>query len=406
MISRLGSRYKWFLLALLWISFINVHFHRVAYSPLIPTIMQELNISYTLAGLLMSAYFFTYASLQIPVGYLADKLGARVMTSLSLLILAIGVLLFSRVTSLEIGIIARSVIGLGAAALWVSGLKALSLWFSPSERGLITGIYGASGTTGAIIALLGVPLLSVIFGWRRLFLLSAIPIFFLAVVDWFMIKDKPIDIGLSPAKEFKSEEFEVPGLFSLKSSICMVFSNQYMWALCVGQFLYCGGMYGALTWVPTYGFNQLGFSMAWAGFIGSLIAFGALGAPLAGFLSDRLGRKLVFVAGMTCFGVFMFLLVLLGSGYSSFIFALLALLAGTSTSSLLMSFPIVTELFPSSVTGLAFGLLNMFAFLGALVYPILMGAILDFTGSYFLAFVTIVVGELFGAVIVLFVGKT
>lgn len=100
MVTRLGSEYKWVLLALLWISFINVHFHRVAYSPLIPTIMQELNISYTLAGLLMSAYLVTYASLQIPVGYLTDKLGARVMILLSLLILAIGVLLFLCVTSL------------------------------------------------------------------------------------------------------------------------------------------------------------------------------------------------------------------------------------------------------------------------------------------------------------------
>jgi len=406
MVHRFGSRYKWFLLALLWISFINVHFHRVAYSPLIPTIMQELNISYTLAGLLMSAYFFTYASLQIPVGYLADKLGARTVTSLSLLILAIGVLLFSKVTSLETGVIARSIIGLGAAALWVSGLKVLSLWFKPAERGLITGIYGASGTTGAIIALLGVPLLSAIFGWRYMFFLSALPLVFLAVIDWFTIKDRPMDVGLSPVNEFRLGEFEVSVSPSLKSPIYMVFSNRYMWALCIGQFLYCGGMYGALTWVPTYGFKELGFSMTWAGFIGSLIAFGALGAPLAGFLSDKLGRKPVFVTGMICFGVFMFLFMLLSPTYGSAIFVLLALLAGISTSSLLMSFPIVTELFPPSVIGLAFGLLNMFAFLGALVYPILMGAILDLSGSYFLAFVSIVVGELAGAVIVFFVKKT
>jgi len=406
MINRLGSRYKWFLLALLWISFINVHFHRVAYSPLIPTIMQELNISYTLAGLLMSAYFFTYASLQIPIGYLADKLGARTVTSLSLFILALGVLLFSKVTSPETGIIARSIIGLGAAALWVSGLKALSLWFKPSERGFITGIYGASGTTGAIIALLGVPLLSAILGWRYMFFLSAVPVVFLAVIDWFTIKDKPTDVDLSPVKESRSGEFEVSLLPSLKSSFYMILSNRYMWALCIGQFLYCGGIYGALTWVPTYGFKESGFSMAWAGFIGSLIAFGALGAPLAGFLSDKLGRKLVFMTGMICFGVFMFLFALLSPNYGPAIFALLALLAGISTSSLLMSFPIVTELYPSAVIGLAFGLLNMFAFLGALVYPVLMGAILDLTGSYFLAFASIVAGELLGTVIVFFVKKT
>jgi len=353
----------------------------------------------------MSAYFITYASLQIPVGYLADKLGARTVTSISLFILAIGVLLFSKITNLETGIIARSIIGLGAAALWVSGLKVLSLWFKPSERGLITGIYAASGTTGAIIALLGVPLLSAILGWRYTFFLSAFPAVFLAVIDWFTIKDKPMDVGLSPVKESRAGEFEDSLLSSSKSSIYMIFSNRYMWALCIGQFLYCGGMYGALTWVPTYGFKELGFSMTWGGFVGSLIAFGALGAPLAGFLSDKLGRKLVFVTGMICFAVFMFLFALLSPNHGLAIFALLALLAGISTSSLLMSFPIVTELFPSSVIGLAFGLLNMFAFLGALVYPILMGAILDLTGSYFLAFVSIVAGELLGAVIVFFVKK-
>lgn len=112
----------------------------------------------------------------------------------------------------EIGIVARSVIGLGAASLWVSDFKVSSSWFKPSERELVTGIYGASGTTGAIIALLGVPLLSVALGWRYLFLLSAVPIFFLAVIDWFTIKDKPKDAELSPTQELKFMEFEVPGL--------------------------------------------------------------------------------------------------------------------------------------------------------------------------------------------------
>src|SRR5260370_9145428 len=72
--------YRWVILAVCTLAFVEVHVHRLAFSPLIPTFVADLGITYTTAGTIQTAYFWTYTLFQVPVGVLTDRGGAlRVM---------------------------------------------------------------------------------------------------------------------------------------------------------------------------------------------------------------------------------------------------------------------------------------------------------------------------------------
>jgi len=397
----LKMKYKWLVLTLLWISFFSVHFHRVAYSPLIPTIMQELDISYASAGLLMSAYFLAYTITQIPTGVLVDRFGARKVVSLFMIIFAGGAILFTRITNFEMGFISRFLIGFGSSVIWVSGIKIISYWFKRSERGFTTGVFSASANFGATVALLAIPLVVIVHGWRQGYFLTTIPVIILIGLNWLLIRDYPSDIGLPSPEDPKSIEPEAKYATSQKTLVHNVLKNPHAWPLCLSTFFYLGGWYGTLTWVPTYCFEELKIPLVTSGLIGSLITLGAAISPITGILADKIGRKPVYVVGMAGYALFTFLFITFSSCYNIIPTAILAILMGIAFSSFAFSFTIISELFPPKVTATASGVLNACAFLGALVYPPVMGAILDLSKSYYIAFLTVVIGEIVGMAIAL-----
>lgn len=397
----LKIKYKWVVLTLLWISFFSVHFHRVAYSPLIPTIMQELDISYAPAGLLMSAYFLAYAIAQIPTGVLVDRFGARKSVSLFMIIFAGGAILFTRITNFEMGVISRFLIGFGSGVIWVTGIKIISYWFKRSERGFTTGVFSTSANFGATAALLGIPLVVIVHGWRQGYILTTIPVILLIGLNWLLIRDYPTDIGLPPPEDSKSIEPEATYEISQKTLVHNVLKDPHAWPLYLSIFFYLGGWYGTLTWVPTYCVEELKIPLTTAGLIGSLITLGAVISPITGILADKIGRKPVYVVGMASYALFTFLFITFSSSYNIIPTIIIAILMGIAFSSFAFSFTMISELFPPTATATASGVLNTCAFLGALVYPTIMGTILDLSKSYYIAFLTVVIGEVVGMAIAL-----
>jgi sugar phosphate permease len=363
--------------------------------------MRELDISYASAGLLMSAYFLAYTIAQIPMGVLVDRFGPRRIISLFMIILVGGAILFTNVTYFEMGFISRFLIGFGSAAVWISGIKIISYWFKRSERGLTTGVFSASANFGATAALLIMPLVAIAYGWRQGYILTVIPLIILIGLNWLLIRDYPADIGLSPPENSESFKPEAHYVTSEKTSFQSILKNPYTWSLCLSASLYLGGWYGTLTWVPTYCFEELKIPLATAGLIGSLIAIGATISPITGILADKIGRKPVYIVGMGSYALFTFLFITFATYYNIIPTIIIAILMGISFSSFAFAFLMISELFPPTVAATASGVLNACAFLGALVYPTMMGVIIDLSKSYHIAFLTIVIGELIGMIIAL-----
>jgi len=156
------SRSRWVILGVCLLGFMQVHIHRVGFAPLIPTFMGDLGITHAAAATIMTAYFWTYALVQVPVGVLADRLGPQRMMLTFLGILVVGVIAFPLSRDYTQSLVTRSLIGLGAAGVWLPGLRLIHEWFPPLERGRATGLFSAGGGIGGTAALVLVRC------WRRI----------------------------------------------------------------------------------------------------------------------------------------------------------------------------------------------------------------------------------------------
>lgn len=111
--------HRWVILGVCIFCFGLVHLHRLGFAPLIPVFVVDLGITYTSAGLIQTAYFWTYALTQIPIGLMTDRWGPGRVMAVFLLILSAGALMFSASHSYGTSVTARALVGLGAAAVWV-----------------------------------------------------------------------------------------------------------------------------------------------------------------------------------------------------------------------------------------------------------------------------------------------
>src|SRR5207253_338692 len=114
---RMPRSYRWVILAVCTLAFVEVHVHRLAFSPLIPTFVADLGITYTTAGTIQTAYFWTYTLFQVPVGVLTDRWGARRVMLVFLSLLGLGTVLFAASRTYPESVGARALIGAGDLAV-------------------------------------------------------------------------------------------------------------------------------------------------------------------------------------------------------------------------------------------------------------------------------------------------
>jgi ACS family glucarate transporter-like MFS transporter len=169
-----------------------------------------------------------------------------------------------------------------------------------------------------------------------------------------------------------------------------------------------GGYFALLTWLPTFLVKSEGLSQAGAGFVTALITGGTIVSwPLAGFLSDRLGRrKPIFLVSQALSVVvcLAFAFLVPGTGFGGA--AAVAVFTGLMLGGLITPFVMVTELVPPRLMGTASGVVNAFCFVGGLLVPVALGYALDLTGSFSAAFTACAVFEVVALGIAAFARET
>lgn len=343
-----------------------------AYSNVVDAIKLELSLTYTQTGALMSAYFVGYALGQIPWGVLADRNGSRPVMAASILGVSASTILFGLSGGYLLALATRFLAGLLGAGVFVPGVRLVSSWFTSKERGTALGILNIGGSTGLIVASWAAPLLALSFGWRLSMEVFGCVGVLNAAIIWLSLRDRNVEASR------KSENNPIP------------FKERGFWVLAFTQFIRLGGYYTFIAWLPLLLREEYGFNLVATGTALSLFNLaGILANPLGGVLSDRVGEKPVLLASFLLMALNLLVFTRLFGG--PLVFGAVLLLGWFINFIRSPVFTIIPRLFGTEAAGSISGVHNTFASFGALLLPLSLGFIRDYTLSYELGWIAVAV---------------
>ncbi|MFM7285078.1 MAG: MFS transporter [Betaproteobacteria bacterium] len=353
-------------------------FQRVTPAALAQELAQELAPTATALGWLSATYFYCYAVMQLPAGLLADRFGPRRLFIVATAAVVAGTLLFAWAETFTAAAVGRGIIGAAAAVGWIGMLKLAAHWFSPQKFASIAGLSLTVGTVGAVLAGFPLRFLSDEYGWRTIIAGSAVFAAALLIVMIFILRDDPIDRGYrswAPAPQTEDALAKISLWKSLRA-----LPRKDLGLLCLGQTAVTGSvMMLAGLWGVPFLTSLFEVSSRTAVTLTSLIPVGfAAGSLVFGPWSDRIGRrKQPLIVGTL--GVFLGF-VLLASGitlFSLWATALLLLMIGVSSGSMVVAFAYGKDLVGGHRTATITALVNLSVTLGSLGMQPLFGFILD-----------------------------
>lgn len=387
------SRVRWRIFAIIFaLTVINL-VDRVSLSIAMPVIAGEFDLSPSMQGLILSSFFWAYALLQIPGGWMIDRYGPRRVIGWSTGLWGTFQTLAAFATGGLSLIFARIALGAAEAPLFPAGGKLNSLWLGSGERSRGAVLMDCGGPLGvALGGLIIAYLIAVLDSWRIAFFIAGIATLAMGWLAWHYLRDDPaehpgvnraeldvINEGRSLSVAAAAQQ-AVKGLGIARRSLVGMLLGRASWAMV---------FFGLLTWGPSYLAQARGFDIKGIGAATFVIFLcGAAGSLTGGFLCDRLihkgvrrgvaAKSLLAFSGLVALCAFL-LLPSLSDPYLAV--GLLSLTAFfLMWGSLYWSFPALLAS-PARV-GLIGGIMNMAGSLGGIAVPILVGLLLQHAGGY------------------------
>lgn len=344
---------------------------RVVPSVIEADLREIFNISAGTSGLLGGFFYYPYIAMQVPIGALVDKFGARLLLGLAAAACAISAVLFVQANSLVTLFTSRFLLGLFSAAGFVCALKLARMWLPIYMFGLVVGFTQTLGMFGAG---LGGPVSNIndAYGYPIIFNTLAVVFVVLSIMSFIYVRNAPT----SNQKTSTSQ----PGLS--KGFPLHVIKDKYTWI----NALYAGLIYAPTQvwgeyWGPTFLSSVYDMTITQGAWAKSMLFYGwVIGGPLAGIYSDKVGRRKVMIfSALICTGILAF--IFLGPKVSPTVIFVLFFLFGLLNTGLVASYAASGELHDSASSGVCMAICNMFSIMfGALLIPIC-GAILDLVTS-------------------------
>jgi sugar phosphate permease len=368
--------YRYFICLLIFLCYVLVFFHRLCPAVIALDIQASFGLSGTLLGVLGSAYFYSYAIMQLPTGLMADSWGPRKTVSSFFILAGIGSILMGVAPSFPVAVLGRILVGIGVSTVFVCNFKLLSEWFTVRQFIVMGAAFMVMGGIGALSSSAPLAWISNLIGWRMTLIgVGAVTLVMAGLVYGF-VRNRPAEMGLAPIKTAEEAQVETIGLVDGLKMV--VFSRRFwpigIWAFCViGIAFAVGGLWGGPYLMHVYGLSKTAAGGVLSTFALALI----FGSPLFGWLGNRFGRKPVLI------GCSMALIVVCGlmswlvddlslpALYTLFFFFFIT---GGAIGPVIAT--ISKESFPISISGTSVGMVNLFPFAGATFFQILIGAVL------------------------------
>ena len=378
----------WRVLILLGLSVFISYIDRSNLSIAAPMVKDELHLSASQLGVLLSSFFWTYASLQLVSGWLVDRLNVNWVFTCGFFLWSVATIAIGLANGFFLLLVFRLVLGIGESVAYPSYSKIIALHYREELRGIANSVVSAGLALGPGFGMLAGGLLIVRFGWRAFFVVLG-----LFSLSWLIPWIRWMPDAKSAVHLDKTAAPSYGALLRQRSA----------WGTCMAMFGHNYVNYFLLTWLPFYLVRERHFSMySMARIGGAAYLMGACLSIAAGWTSDywiRAGatptrvRKTIVAGGLAGAGVFL-LLSAISTPYVSV--ALLMMGIGCQCISSSNIWAITQTLAGPYAAGRWTGLQNFAGNLAGMVAPAVTGFVLERTGHFYWPFAILTLVALSG----------
>jgi MFS transporter, ACS family, L-galactonate transporter len=372
------------------------YFDRAAVAVGNPEIRQELGLSYSEMGLLLSAFAWSYGLAQIPAGILVDRFGPRRTLGAGMILWSIAQLAAGLVGSLNQFLSARVALGFGESPMYIGGTSVCAAWFPLRRRALPIAIFNSSSALAPALAPPILTMLMLAHGWRVMFMIAGLAGFVVAAL-WMIFYRAPRDAGipLADIEEIHRNDGAPIAHVGWKQLLWLL-RFPTTWGMFLGFFgvVYISWLYA--TWLPGYLEIARHQSIANAGIWSAIpLAAGFVGAVAGGVISDRLGRFGGMDAAATCRRPIIVGLLVAGICTAAAVFvadlgaaiALMSLGLFAANVSSSCGWALAAVIAPVNTVATLEAIQNVGGSVGGALAPLLSGVLLQRSGSFVPAFV-------------------
>ncbi len=375
-----------------------------------PVMSKALGLSPVQMGFVFSAFGWSYVICQIPGGWLLDRFGSKSVYFWSIFLwsvftVMVGLVGLAGASAVYALFVLRLLVGAAEAPSFPANSRIVAAWFPANERGTASAIFNSAQYFATVLFAPIMGFITSQYGWPDVFYFMGgvglvVSFVWLGVV--YAPKNHPrlgapeldyierggalvnMDVGTAPAAAGKGPAGTGNEMFY----IGQLLRNRLMIGIFLGQFCINAITYFFITWFPVYLVQQRHMSVLNAGFVASIPAIcGFAGGVLGGVWSDWLlrrrwsltsARKTPIVAGM----VMSMAMVICNYVDAQWLVVLIMAVSFFGKGVGALGWAVVSDTVPREIAGLAGGLFNMFGNISSITTPIIIGYIIQGTGSF------------------------
>ncbi|MDQ8031176.1 MFS transporter [Bordetella genomosp. 1] len=383
------TRSRYIIMVMLFITVVINYLDRSNLSIAAPGIKDEFGLSTVQEGLILSAFGWTYAAMQIPGGWLVDRIPPRLLYALALILWSAATFFMGFAGSFVLLFVLRLAVGALEAPAYPINNRVVTTWFPERERATAIGFYTSGQFVGLAFLTPVLAWLQHHYGWHMVFVSTGLLGIAWGVVWWLVYREPRAFKGANEAEieliqkgggvvDLDRRNTEKKAPFSW-ADLGLVMSKRKLWGVYLGQFCLTSTLWFFLTWFPTYLVKYRGMDFIKSGFLASVPFLAAfVGVLCSGVLSDFLIRRGANVGLARKLPIILGLLIstsMIGANFTDstswVIFFLAVAFFGNGLASITWS--LVSALAPTRLLGLTGGVFNFIGNISSISTPIVIG---------------------------------
>ncbi len=360
----------WFIWGLGAFFYFSQYLLRVVPSVIVVDLIEIFDISARISGMLGGFFYLPYICMQVPIGALVDKYGTKRLLTIGAFACGISAFLFAQADNVLTLFVSRFLLGLFSSASFICTIKLARAYLPSSLFGFIVGI---TQTLGMLGAGLSGPISHVNerFGYPAIFICLGCVFLLLAILSFLFVRDPN-----SPTNQDAESNSAQDGLN------WVALKNKYVWF----NALYAGLVFAPVQalgeyWGPFFLSNVYDLSTTQSAWAKSMLFVGwVIGGPMAGMLSDKIGRRPIMI-GSGILSLLLLSLLFVNLELSSLAVFILCFALGFFNTGLVAAYTASSEILDKASSGISLAICNMLSISIGAIFISVCGALLDLISS-------------------------